>query len=122
MTERRLLLADDEDDIRFLCRRLLRRAGWEVEAVDNGDRAVRAALRGAWSAIVLDHRMPGRDGLEAARVIRASGYAGPLMIFSAYIDDAVRTAASEIGVATAEKTTIERLPVLVGALLDGSMV
>ena len=122
MTDRRLLLADDEADIRFLCRRLLRRAGWDVEAVDSGDRAVRAALQGSWTAIVLDHRMPGRTGLEAARDIRAGGYDGPLMIFSAYIDEAVRAAAAAAGVVTAEKTTIEELPGLLGALLEGSGV
>jgi CheY-like chemotaxis protein len=58
----RVLIADDEESIRVLVSRVLRRAGFEpVEAAD-GERAIEALSKGRFDAVVLDLMMPRVDG------------------------------------------------------------
>src|SRR5690242_14949568 len=68
----RILIADDETIIRLDLRHLLEAAGYEVEEARSGTEAVQ--LAGSWqpSVVILDVRMPGLDGIEAARRITAS--------------------------------------------------
>jgi len=85
----RVLVADDEQNIRELVAMGLRYEGFEVEAVDNG----RAALAGVASfrpdLIVLDVMMPDLDGFEVCRRLRADGERAPVIFLTARkeIDD-----------------------------------
>jgi len=85
MTER-ILVIDDEEHIRRMMRLTLEAAGYEVEEASNGNEGLRLYGDGSnWSAVVLDQRMPGMDGLETlselktqnsdARVVMATAYA-----------------------------------------------
>ncbi len=65
-----LLLADDNADMREYLRRLLS-ASWTVEAVDNGQEALEAVRRQRPDLLVADVMMPGLDGLELTRALRA---------------------------------------------------
>jgi len=67
----RIVVADDDSDIRDLVVFKLRQAGHDVEAVDNGAAAVDACRRDVPALVVLDLMMPGMSGLEAARLLRA---------------------------------------------------
>lgn len=76
------LVADDDSDNREILVRMLTHAGWEAEAVDGGADAVVRILGGGYDAALLDLAMPGIDGLEAARRVRAGGSRIPLIAVS----------------------------------------
>ncbi len=63
MSRGRLLLVDDEDDIRLIARMSLERVGgWEVVAAASADEAVAAVRTAPVDAVLLDVMMPGSDG------------------------------------------------------------
>jgi DNA-binding response OmpR family regulator len=68
---KRIVIADDDDDIRALMVIAASRAGVEVvAAVDNGQAALDAVLAGGIDLIVLDISMPELNGIDVARAIR----------------------------------------------------
>ena len=68
----RLLCADDEEDIRTILQLALGLdPELEVELVDSGSEALARAGSGAYDAIVLDAMMPGLDGYETCRRLKA---------------------------------------------------
>lgn len=66
----RLLVADDDRDIRDLVAFKLEQAGYQVEAVDDGLRALEAALASPPALVVLDVMMPGLSGVDVTRELR----------------------------------------------------
>ena len=68
----RLLCADDEEDIRAILRLALSLdPDLEVEIVESGQEAIDRARTGRFDAIVLDGMMPGLDGYETCRRLKA---------------------------------------------------
>ena len=67
----RLLLVEDNDINRRVARAMLDRQGHEVIEAHNGEEAVHLAFAIAFDAILMDISMPGMDGLQATRAIRA---------------------------------------------------
>jgi CheY-like chemotaxis protein len=67
----RILLAEDNPINMMLIRELLRRRGHSVTEVTTGHDAVEAVLEGHFDLLLTDIHMPGMDGVEAARAIRA---------------------------------------------------
>ena len=70
MSAARILVVDDEDDIRTILVVTLRRAGYEVASAGDGVEAVEAIQRKAPDLILLDVMMPRADGLETLKRIR----------------------------------------------------
>lgn len=68
----KILIAEDERDIRDLIAFTLRFAGYEVFTAANGEEAVEAAPRVNPDLILMDVRMPRMTGYEACRVLKAS--------------------------------------------------
>jgi len=66
----RILLADDQEDIRVLTKHQLERAGHEVMAVENGQAAYESAQTGNFDIIFLDEEMPILGGVQTVRAIR----------------------------------------------------
>lgn len=72
MTPKRLLCADDEEDIRTILQLALSLdPELEVDMVDSGEAALTRARRGHYDAILLDGMMPGLDGYETCRRLKA---------------------------------------------------
>ena len=67
----RILLADDLDLNRKLIADMLSLEGYEVDCVGDGEAALQAVSRHPYSLVLMDMIMPGMDGLEATRGIRA---------------------------------------------------
>ena len=68
----KILIAEDEPDIRDLVAFTLRFAGYEVVAGNNGEEAVQMASREFPDLILLDVRMPRMTGYDACRAIKAN--------------------------------------------------
>src|SRR6266446_6177488 len=69
-TKTRILVADDEDSLRWVLEKGLRQAGYEVSSVKDGEAAIRAFAAEPFDLVFLDVRMPGVDGLTALARLR----------------------------------------------------
>jgi DNA-binding response OmpR family regulator len=67
---RRVLVVDDDDDIRLLLEELLRSAGYEVRTAEDGRGALRMFYESPTDLVVLDLSMPGLDGFETLDRLR----------------------------------------------------
>ena len=68
----RILIVDDEEDIRLVCRLAVGRVGgWETLLASSGPEAVELAARERPDLILLDVMMPGTDGPETLSLLRA---------------------------------------------------
>lgn len=71
MNSSRILVVEDESEIRQLIVLHLKRQGYEVHEVGNGEEAVRALSERSFQLVVLDWMLPGMSGLEITRWIRS---------------------------------------------------
>jgi CheY-like chemotaxis protein len=110
----RVLVADDDPDMRRLVALILRRAGFEVVLVRDVMEAVdRLALNGVRThrdvqAIVSDLRMPGLSGLDLLALLRCASVRVPVILVSAFHDDASRAEARALGAAAVLDKPVDR--------------
>jgi len=78
-----VLVVDDEPALRASLERALHQAGYEVGLAADGREALRAMAADQFDAVVLDVLMPGIDGLEATRRLRAGGDRTPVLLLTA---------------------------------------
>jgi signal transduction histidine kinase len=83
ITGLRVLVAEDHPDMQVAVRMLLEQEGASVAVVRDGREAVTRALADSFDVVLMDLRMPHMDGLEATRVLRAEGYAAPIVALTA---------------------------------------
>lgn len=93
----RVLLAEDNPVGALLARTLLRREGCVVETAGTGREVIEALKRARYDLVFMDMRMPGMDGPEATRAIRASGDMTPIVALTANAFDEDRRACLEAG-------------------------
>ncbi len=68
----KILIAEDEPDIRELVAFMLRFAGYEVLAASNGEEALQTATREVPDLVLMDVRMPRMTGYDACRMMKAN--------------------------------------------------
>ncbi|MBD8891511.1 response regulator [Labrenzia suaedae] len=100
----RLLVAEDNDINRLLSEALLRKLGHEPTMVVDGEKAVEAATREQFDAILMDLHMPGLDGIGAIEQIRAMERKEgrrpvPILMVTADVMQNARARASAVGAA-----------------------
>jgi DNA-binding response OmpR family regulator len=71
MSEGRILVVDDESQIRRVMRALLIPEGFDVDGAKSGDEALDRLRSGKYDLVLLDIDMPGMTGFETCRAIRA---------------------------------------------------
>ena len=79
----RILVVEDEPKMAGLVRRALREEGMAVDVVAKGEDALWRAAATEYDAIVLDVMLPGIDGFETCRRLRAGGIWAPVMMLTA---------------------------------------
>jgi two-component system, OmpR family, response regulator len=88
----RVLVVEDDLKMAAAIRRGLRYEGMVVDVAGDGDEAVRVAGATDYDAILLDVMLPGRDGFETCRRLRARGVWTPILMLTARdaVEDRVR--------------------------------
>lgn len=87
---RRVLYAEDQTSSRIVTTAMLKRMGFEVDAVEDGELALQHARGGSYDVILLDIEMPVMDGVTAARSIRSELKhcdGTPILALSAFLAD-----------------------------------
>jgi two-component system response regulator AtoC len=83
-TVRRVLVVDDEENLRLVLRTLLRRHGYEVEAVPTGEEALALVDSFGPDVVLTDVRMPKMGGLDLLATLKAKGNQATVIVMSAY--------------------------------------
>ncbi len=96
LNSQHVLVVDDEARIREVVQYALEREGFRVTCVDDGLAAIEAGQRGDVDLVVLDIGLPGVDGLEVCRRLRAIR-AVPVLFLSARSDEIDRVLGLELG-------------------------
>jgi DNA-binding response OmpR family regulator len=92
-----ITVAEDQADIRDLIVMNLRQAGHEVQAFADGAAALASQAERASDLLVLDLMMPGLDGLEVTKALRARGRATPILMLTARSTELDRVLGLELG-------------------------
>jgi two-component system, OmpR family, response regulator MprA len=87
----RLLVVDDDPDVRDSLKRALGYAGYAVATATNGAEALSSVARSPVDLIILDVLMPMMDGFDTCRALRERGNATPVLVLTARdtVDDRV---------------------------------
>ncbi len=94
---RTVLLAEDDRAIRHALERALTLEGYRVTAVADGVEALAQAHRARPDVLLLDVMMPGLDGLQVCRELRAEGDDTPILMLTALVETADRIAGLDAG-------------------------
>ncbi|MFO7274663.1 MAG: response regulator transcription factor [Bacillota bacterium] len=97
VTAGRVLIVDDEPSLVELVRYNLERAGFATVVASSGDEALALAASANPDVIVLDILLPGLDGLEVCRRLRAQGVHVPVLMLTALGDETDRVVGLEVG-------------------------
>ncbi|RJP26179.1 MAG: response regulator [Candidatus Abyssobacteria bacterium SURF_5] len=84
MKKNPILVVDDEKNIRTTLRQALESAGYRVETAVSGEDALAKLAESSFDLLFLDIKLPGIDGLEVLRRLRAEGKRLPVIIITAY--------------------------------------
>jgi DNA-binding response OmpR family regulator len=88
----RVLVVDDEPDVREFLLRVVREAAWAADAAPDGERALEAMARNEYDLAVVDVGLPGIDGFELCKRLRARNDRTPVLLLTARnaVNDRVR--------------------------------
>lgn len=92
----RVLVVDDDVELCDLVKEFLEPEGLQVEAVHNGNRGLERALSGEHALVVLDVMLPGMNGLDVLRKLRATSTV-PVLLLTARGQDVDRIVGLELG-------------------------
>jgi DNA-binding response OmpR family regulator len=93
----RILVVEDEPGIALALEDDLRREGYDVEAVADGELASRRAREQPYDLILLDVMLPRKDGFEVCREVRRAGIKTPIILLTAKAQEAEKVLGLELG-------------------------
>jgi CheY-like chemotaxis protein len=95
---KRILIIDDEEHIRRMMRLTLEAAGYTVGEAHDGSEGLKLYGDGSgWDSVVLDQRMPGMDGLETLRRLKALNPSARVVMATAYASIELAVDAMKLG-------------------------
>ena len=94
---KRILVVEDEPDIAMGLEADLRRNGYEVQTVSDGQTALRRGTSEAWHLILLDVMLPFVDGFEVCRELRRARVKTPIILLTAKTQEAEKVLGLELG-------------------------
>ncbi len=97
MSEKRILVVDDDKRLRELLQRYLGEQGFAVKTAENAEAMDKALAREAYDLIVLDLMLPGEDGLSICRRLRAAEPQQAIIMLTAKGDEIDRIVGLESG-------------------------
>lgn len=99
MGKAKILIVDDEEDILELVRFNLHKDGYELTCVESGEKALKYAQKEHFDLMVLDLMLPGLDGLEVTRMLKANTATRnlPIVMLTAKGEEADVVAGLELG-------------------------
>jgi DNA-binding response OmpR family regulator len=112
--EPRVLLAEDDGELRMLFARALRDAGFDVHAAADGLEVLEILAAASANdaalpdALVMDVRMPRRSGLDVLKAIRTAGYEMPVVLVTGHGDATMRATAADLGASVVLDKPIDR--------------
>ena len=102
----RILIAEDDPDVRSFLEDELTSAGFTVTAVDNGADAVVAAVEQPYDLYLLDMLMPGLDGIQTIRVLKKVTPDVPIIGLTGYVGLGYMAQAAAYGVICLAKPVV----------------
>ncbi len=114
----RILLAEDDEDVRELTTHLFSRRGWEVVTATNGLEATEILAAEHFDVAVLDQNMPPGSGLETAAARRAAGDSIPVILWTGWGGLIDRVEAERLDVHVVNKAEVSGLATAVAALIE----
>lgn len=114
-----VLIIDDEKNVRLTLRQALEDQGLRVETAEDGSRGLDMIEEKSYDLALLDHRMPGQDGIEVLKRIRRIAPNIPVVIITAHgtVERAVKAVRLGAVDVLPKPVTIETLRELVGRVL-----
>jgi DNA-binding response OmpR family regulator len=98
MSGKRILIIDDEENIRRVTRLTLEAAGYEVGEAGDGEKGLELFGDGSgWDVVLLDQRMPGMDGLETLRLIKGRAPVARVIMVTAFASIELAVEAMKLG-------------------------
>ncbi len=95
----RVMVVDDTDHVRRMLTSMLSLDGFEVVGnAAGGTQAIENVEQADPDVVVIDYKMPGMDGLDTARGIRAARPDQVMILYTAYIDDKLEKDAAAAGI------------------------
>jgi two-component system response regulator FixJ len=115
---RTVYLVDDDEAVRRSAGFMLRTSGFAVKAYESGVELLKEAKDLAPGCVLLDVRMPGMDGLEVQRELRARGISHPIIVMTGHGDITVAVQAMKSGAVDFIEKPFEKA-VLLDAIGEG---
>ena len=116
----RILVVDDEANIRNALAKLLSKLGHKVESAGSAQEALQLLQPGRYRVVLTDLKMPGVDGLSLLRQIKAADNSVEVIVMTAYgaVDTAVEAMREGAYDYIEKPINQERLPILIGRVLE----
>ncbi|WP_341925284.1 response regulator [Nocardioides psychrotolerans] len=112
----KVLVADDNEDVRFMMSTLLEFRGWVVHTATSGQEALDLLAAEDYDAAVLDQTMPPLSGLEVAGLRRDAGDETPFVLWTGWSSELDRDEIARLRVIVMNKSDVNRLPAMLESL------
>jgi two-component system cell cycle sensor histidine kinase/response regulator CckA len=111
----KILLVDDEEDVRIIAGQMLKAMGYKVETASDGYEGLEQFKTDpmAFSVILLDYSMPGMDGIETMKELRKLRGDVPILFSTGYSDDQTMQEMEAMNV-----NGVVRKPFMISELVD----